>query len=179
MFVDFVPLDVLLSTSGWLTSDELTTAVILPSTKAALETAGLLTTALANAYGTPVTVEVLRQSEWSDARGILGLRRDVLLRAGETPCVAASTLMPSTVIEAHPWLAALGGNALGETLEKRVTHRRGEYEYKKFDANRILPPASESPQFTWIRRYRFTLEGGDLLVTETFFPGVLNRLTPK
>jgi chorismate-pyruvate lyase len=179
MSLEFVPLDLLLSTSNWLTSDDLTTDVILPSIKAALEIPGLLTAAISNVYGKPVSVECLRLSEWAGARGILGLRRDVLLKVDGAPVVAASTLMPSTVLDAAPWLAALGGNALGETLERRVAHQRGDFEYREIDAKLILRPAAEERQHTWARRYRFTLKGGDLLVTETFLPGVLDRLKPE
>jgi chorismate-pyruvate lyase len=176
MSLDFVPLDLLLSTSDWLTSEELTNYLILPSIKAALEISGLLTAALKSAYGMPVVVECIRQSEWAGAHEILGLRRDVLLKVGGAPVVAASTLMPAAVIDAHPWLAGLGTNALGETLEKRVPHRRGPFEFTKVDARAVFHHTTEMREHTWARRYRFGLEGGDLLVVETFFPGVLEHL---
>jgi chorismate-pyruvate lyase len=176
MSLDFVPLELLLSTSDWLTSEDLTNNIILPSIKTALEISGLLTAALKAAYGKPVVVECIRQSEWAGAPGILGLRRDVLLKVDHAPVVPASTLMPAPVIDAHPWLAGLGTNALGETLENRVPHRRGPFEFTRVNAGAIFHPMVEMDGHTWARRYRFELESGDLLVMETFFPGVLERL---
>ncbi|HZS10102.1 MAG TPA: chorismate lyase [Blastocatellia bacterium] len=173
---NFVPTKLLLSEKHWLSSEGLTERIFSPSARAALQFKGLLTSALREVYGKPVSVECLRQSEWAEGGETLGLRRDVMLKAGDTPCVTASTLMPSSVIKVCPWLASLGNRPLGEALKNRVRHRRGPFEFTRLDADLVFRCAPPPARFAWARRYRFTLESGDLLVTEVFFPGVLDRL---
>lgn len=172
----FVPTELLLSKSRWLSSEDLTEHIINPSVKAALQFNGLLTSALEEVYGKPVDVICLRQSEWAYAQGSLGLRRDILLKAGDVPCVAASTLMPSDVLKVHPWLARLGDKPLGQALKNRDHYRRGLFEFMRVEADLIFQPEPPATQFVWARRSRFTFENGALLVTEVFFPGVLERL---
>jgi chorismate lyase len=174
----FVPTELLLSKSRWLTSEDLSGHIISPSLKSALQSDGLLTSALEEVYGEPVSVKRLRQSEWADAHGVLGLRRDALLKAGNIQCVRASTLMPLSVIEAHPWLASLGDKPLGEALKNRGHYRQGLFEFTRIDAGLIFHPAPPAAQLLWARRSSFTFESGALLVTEIFLPGVLDRLNP-
>ena len=177
MSPNFATTKLLLSESCWLSSEDLTEQIAPPSIKAALQLNGLLTSALQEAYGASVSVECVRQSEWADDQRVLGLQRDVLLKVDDAPCVAASTLMPSNVINIHPWLAGLGNRPLGEMLEARVRHQRGAYEFAQIDANLVFQNTPGIVQSPWARRYRFSLEGGDLLVMEIFYPGVLDRLT--
>lgn len=179
MLPSFVPAKLLLS-KDWLSSEDLTEEIVSPSIKAALQVPGLLTLALQDVYEEPVSVECVRQSvgpsDQNAAQEPPGLRRDVILKAGNTPCVTASTLMPSSVLKLHPWLGKLGNKPLGESLEQRVPHRRGEFEFAQVDLHLTFPLEPPSVHFIWARRYRFSLEGGDLLVTEIFLPGVLGRL---
>src|SRR5215471_1965561 len=98
MHTNFIPTELLLSKTYWMSSEELTEHMIGPSIKAALQFNGLLTAALGEAYAKPVSVTCLRQSTWADAQGGRGLRRDVLLKAGDVSVVAAATLMPSSVL---------------------------------------------------------------------------------
>jgi chorismate-pyruvate lyase len=173
---NFAPTSLMLSKNCWLSSEDLTEDLVSPAIKASLQYKGLLTLALGKVYGRHVSVECLSLSEWADDRSILGLRRDVLLRADDIPCVRASTLIPSQVINTYPWLAGLGSRPLGEMLEKRVRHQRGTFEYTQVDVNLVLRPTARASQYSWARRYKFFLECGDLLVMEIFFPGVLDRL---
>jgi chorismate-pyruvate lyase len=177
MYLKFVPTELLLSKSRWMSSEDLMEHIINPSIKVALQSNGLLTAALGEVYGKPVSVTCLRQSEWADASAVLGLRRDVLLKADDVPCVAASTLMPSNVLDGRPWLANLGDKPLGEALKNHGYFWRGPFEFTRFDADLIFQPAPPSTPFVWARRFRFTFENGALLVTEIFFPGVLDRLS--
>lgn len=176
MSPNFVPAELLLSKNLWLSSEDLTEHIVSPYIKAALQFNGLLTSALAEAYGELVSVTCLRQSEWADARGILGLRRDVLLKAGDIPVVAASTFMPSSVLEVHPWLAKLGDKPLGEALKNHGHFWREPFEFIRIDADLIFRPAPDAAPFVWARRFRFKLDVDALLVTEIFFPGALYRL---
>jgi chorismate-pyruvate lyase len=179
MSPNFVPTELLLSKSLWLSSEDLTEPVIGPHIKAALQFNGLLTSALGEVYGEPVSVNCLRQSEWADGQGIAGLRRDVLLKAGDVSVVAASTLMPSSVLDVHPWLANLGDKPLGEALKNHGHFWREPFEFMRIDADLIFQPAPAEAPFVWARRFRFKLDIDALLVTEIFFPGVLDRLGSK
>lgn len=176
MAVNFVPTELLLSTNHWLSATELIEPLVSTTIKAALQGDGLLTFALKRAYGEPATVECRRQTDWTDGQPGVGLRRDVLIKAGETPCVAAATLMPPKVIERHSWLTTMGNNPLGEMLEKYVAYQREAFEFKQLEASLIFPASTSTTSRLWARRYRFSLEEGSLLVTEIFFPGVLDRL---
>lgn len=176
MILHFVPTEFLLSQHHWLSAEELTEQIVSSSIKAALESGGLLTTALQKAYRQPAFVECRRQVQWTDAETVLGLRRDVLINVGETPRVAAATLMPQNVLNLHPWLATMGNNPLGEMLETHARYQRGAFAFTQLDAKLIFHPAPCTATLLWARRYRFSLEGGDLLVTEIFLPGVLDRL---
>jgi chorismate-pyruvate lyase len=176
MSPNFVPTELLLSKSLWLSAEDLTEHVISPCIKGALQFNGLLTAALGEAYGEPVSVIRLRQSDWAGAEGICGLRRDVLLKAGDVSVVAASTLMPSSVLDVYPWLANLGDKPLGEALKNHGHFWREPFEFMRIDADLIFQPAPPTAPFVWARRFRFKLEIDALLVTEIFFPGVLDRL---
>jgi chorismate-pyruvate lyase len=180
MSPNFVPTELLLSKSLWMSSEDLAENIIEPAVKATLQFNGLLTGALGEAYARPVSVTCLRQLEWADAQGTLGLRRDVLLKAGDVSVVAASTLMPSSVLDVHPWLANLGDKPLGEALKSHGHFWREPFEFMRIDADLIFKPGQPAPPATtylWARRFRFTFDSGALLVTEIFFPGVLDRLS--
>ena len=177
MSVNFIPTELLLSKSRWMSSENLSEDIIAPSIRTALQFNGLLTSALREAYGKTVSVTCLRQSEWADAQGLLGLRRDVLLKAGDMSVVAAATLMPSSVLAERPWLANLGDKPLGEALKNHGHFWRGPFEFMRIKADLIFQPAPPAITSLWARRFRFTLESDALLVTEIFFPGVLDRLS--
>jgi chorismate-pyruvate lyase len=179
MSPNFIPTELLLSKSLWMSSEDLTENMISPPIKTALQFNGLLTSALREVYGKPVSVTCLRQLEWADAQGVLGLRRDVLLKAGGVSVVAAATLMPSSVLGERPWLANLGDKPLGEALKNHGHFWRGPFEFMRIDADLIFQPAPPATTHLWARRFRFTLDSGALLVTEIFFPGVLDRLSLK
>lgn len=179
MSPNFVPIELLLSDSLWMSSEDLAEETISFSIRAALQFSGLLTAALGEAYASPVSVTCLRQSEWADEQGVLGLRRDVLLKAGDVPVVTASTLMPSGVLDVHPWLANLGDKPLGEGLKNHGHFWREPFEFMRIEAGLIFHPAPPAAPYLWARRFRFALDGGALLVTEIFFPGVLDRLKDR
>lgn len=170
----FVSAEWLLSNDHWIKLED----ICFPSPlRALLCGEGLLTIALSKLYQKPVTVECLRQSEWIDDQGAVGLRRDVVLKADEIPCVAASTLMPAGVLQKNPWLASMGDNPLGSVLASHGDPHRGPYEFKPLDAGLIHQPETNPSRQTWARRYRYLLEEGDLLVTEIFSPEVFDRLS--
>lgn len=176
MFLKFAPTELLTAKHGWLKVEDLTEPIIAPSHKEMLLYQGVLTMALKNAYGQSVKVERLRQREWTDAEGSPGLRRDVFLKIGATPYVAASTFMPAKVIAAYPWLATLGNTPLGEALEERTRYQRSPFEFRQLAVNTVFPTAPENNELTWARRSWFIFASSELLVMEAFFPDVLDRL---
>ncbi|MBS1790144.1 MAG: chorismate lyase [Acidobacteria bacterium] len=176
MDVQFVPTEFLLSTDHWISAEELTGQQVSPVVKTALQYEQLLTLALQEAYGLPSSVELRGNTDWVDKDGNSGLRRDVLIKAGDTVRLVAATLMPHAVLARYPWLATMGNNPLGEMLEKHDAHQRGEFEYRQLRAELIFPSPAETTPLLWARRYRFFLADSHLLVTEIFFPGVLERL---
>jgi len=176
MNLQLVPTEILLSTDHWISVEELAEQPISPEIGAALQNDGLLTTALQNAYGLPSSVDCRNQSNWVDEESNTGLRRDVLIKTGETVRVTAATLMPHQIISHYPWLTTMGNNPLGEMLEKHDQYRRGDFEYRQLDAELIFPSPPSSALLLWARRYRFFLANSFLLVTEVFLPGVLECL---
>lgn len=176
MSLKFAPTELLTAKHGWLKIEDLTEQIIFPSHKEVLLYQGVLTMALKNAYGQAVRVERLRQREWTDAEGLTGLRRDIFLKIGETPYVAASTFMPAKVIEAFPWLVTLGNTPLGEALEERTRYQRSPFEFLQVQVNLVFPTAPLNKELIWARRSRFLFASGGLLVMEAFFSGVLDRL---
>ncbi|HEY8461602.1 MAG TPA: chorismate lyase, partial [Blastocatellia bacterium] len=79
-------------------------------------------------------------------------------------------------LDVHPWLANLGDKPLGEALKNHGRFWREPFEFMRIDVDMIFQPAPPEPPFLWARRFRFAFESGALLVTEIFFPGVLERL---
>jgi len=176
MDLKFVPTDFLVSTDHWLSGEALTEDLVPPAIRKALQCDGLLTSALQKAYGLPSSVECRRQIAWVDAQANIGLRRDVLIKTGETIRVVAATLIPQDILARYPWLAMMGNNPLGEMLEKNGSYQRGAFEFTQIKAEFIFPSLSYSGLSLWARRYRFFLADDHLLVTEIFFPDVLERL---
>lgn len=172
----FVPIEFLLSNDRWFSAEAFAERHVPPLIRQALRIEGLLTLALQKAYGLPSSVEFRRNVAWVDEGVGTGLRRDVLIKTGETIRVVAATLMPPPVIAQYPWLATMGNNPLGEMLERHARHRRGEFEFARLDARLIFPSPADSASLLWARRYRFFLADSSLLVTEIFLPGVLERL---
>lgn len=176
MDVSFVPTEFLLSTNGWFSAEAFAEQQVSPIIAAALQYDGLLTLALQEAYGLPSSVELRGNTDWADEQGNTGLRRDVLIKAGDIVRLVAATLIPHSVLARHPWLATMGNNPLGEMLEQHAEHRRGAFEYRQLDSDLIFPSSAETAPLLWARRYRFFLAESHLLVTEIFFPGTLERL---
>jgi chorismate-pyruvate lyase len=172
----FVSTEFLLSNDGWFSAEAFAERHVPPLIRPGLQTDGLLTSALQRAYGLPSSVEFRRHFDWVEGQAGTGLRRDVLIKTGETVRVVAATLMPHQILAHHPWLATMGNNPLGEMLEKHARYRRGDFEFTQLNAKLISPSPADSASSLWARRYRFFLADHHLLVTEIFLPGALERL---
>lgn len=58
--------------------------MVSPAVATALQADGLLTLALQKAYGLTSSVEFRRNAGWTDVRFEVGLRRDVLMKTGDS-----------------------------------------------------------------------------------------------
>lgn len=148
-----------------------------------------MTRRLAEVCGAPVRVEVARQARGGilgHERRLLGPRaapavvRQVVLRAGDRPVLAARTVLPlATAKGANALLLRLGRRPLGEVL---FSHGRGRWrareaalsrpeapEWRGIDLPRLMPAGVR--QF-WARRTVYLLSGRPLLVVEAFLPAL-------
>jgi len=139
---------------------------------------GLLTGRLRRQCGVDFRLEVIEES----FRQSPGSRQDeirrIVLWCGDQACVYAETLLPETTTAKLPWLRELGKEPLGETLQRRLDARRGEFEYA------LLTPRQQPVELPvqidinlWARRSEFHVGETSLLVTEIFLPGILEYAT--
>ncbi len=127
---------------------------------------GLLTRRLRRLCGDRFNMRVLRDQPCSVSAG---LHREVLLCCGERSCIYAITDVPAATLAAHPWLAKLGDEPLGESLQARAggtpSVSRSNFSYALLDS-RHLPAATRGP--VWARRSEFRIGTDALGVTEVF-----------
>ncbi len=131
-----------------------------------LQETGLLTRRLRRLCGDRFNMRVLRDQPCSVSAG---LHREVLLCCGEQACIYAITDVPAATLAAHPWLASLGDEPLGESLQARADSTSGvsrsDFVYALLDS-RQLPAATRGP--VWARRSEFRIGTAALGVTEVF-----------
>ena len=106
-----------------------------------------------------------------------GLFRDVEMYCGDYVWVFGQSVIPDSTLCVHPWLAELGGAALGETLADLSGVERGPYEYAWLPTEeavtaRALRDAEIKPAGLWARRARIALRGTPLLIQELFLPSM-------
>ncbi len=147
-----------------------------------------VTEKLGKTFGTGVTVKVLHDAPGrvlNDEGRLLRTRdteahvREVTLRCGDHPVVAARTVYASPVLREHHPLTELGSRPLGELLFANGPARWLTREFVAlhqrmplFDlVRRVTGDACSS---CWARRTLFLLEGEPLLVTEIFLPAMLS-----
>lgn len=110
--------------------------------------------------------------------------REVTLRDGDQPLVYAHTIAARPSLPAWPWLRGLGDRPLGEVLFEHPGVTRLPLEFRRLDARHPLYQSAlrqievsgqRGPQCLYARRSVFVLLGRPLLVTELFFPALLER----
>lgn len=133
---------------------------------------GLLTRRLRQLGHGDFRLQVLPPDDPANAPVAAGLRR-VLLWSGEHACIYAQTKIPAATLRAHPWLAALGNEPLGETLHSRADVRRTPFEFALVNREGLpgqVPAADDAT--LWARRSDFLLDEHGLTVTEIFLGGL-------
>jgi len=165
----------------WLAAGSLWRHRFPPEARSWLEEPGSLTARLACAFGA-VRVTVLQEERGrllASERRRMGLGsgewiwvREVLLRAGDRPLVAARTVAPcSTLRGAGAAFARLGNRPLGELLFTHPGVVRGGMEWSRVESGHWRP--AEIPPPRWGRRILYWIGAGPLLVNEFFLPGVM------
>ena len=147
----------------WLTEPGLLTARVRAACGDAMEltllrvTSAPLTPALAARLGV-------------DDRGCVN--REIELTCAGTRWIYACSVFPDSTVRAHPWLADLGGNGLGETLSTVADVQREPLEYLDLSPRHELALAAcADPQAggpLWARRKLYRLGGWPILVQEVF-----------
>ncbi len=171
----------------WMSQEALLKMPISSELARLIVRAGSLTESLRAVSSSSFSVQVLRQetrslSEFSDHlladRSGSGLLREVYLVSDGRPAVFAQTLVPGGTLRAHPWLAGLGDEPLGQQLFAHPDLERRPFDYACLtQADQLaqqalagLGKAAAFPDELWARRRLFLLSGHPVSVNEVFFP---------
>ena len=151
----------------WLTEPGLLTARVRAACGAAMELTLLrvapaaLTAALAARLGVDDRVCLNREIEFTCAG---------------TRWIYARSVFPDSTVRAHPWLAELGGNGLGEALSKVADVQREPLEYLDLPQGHELALAACADPHVgrplWARRKLYRLGGWPILVQEVYLPAL-------
>jgi chorismate--pyruvate lyase len=160
-----------LSTAAqWHSLPEHTGMIPEPAIHSWLQETGLLTARLRTLCADSFQLEVLEHSPPSAAQPA---KRRIVLWCGTAPCIYAETIIPATTIDAHPWLATLGDEPLGERLSSQPNVSRSEFRFCQIAATTIPAEIITSTELHWSRQSDFKLASHPLTVTEVFLPGLL------
>jgi chorismate--pyruvate lyase len=104
------------------------------------------------------------------------LLREIEFACGGVRWVFAQSVFPDSTVREHPWLAELGGTALGERMLVRHDVSREPLEYCELDHRGALARAASidgaDPTPAWARRAVYQLSGFPILVQEVFLPTI-------
>jgi chorismate-pyruvate lyase len=138
---------------------------------------GSLTGRLREDLGQEVKVECLSETRQRDrVTGREVLRREVRLFCGGRPRVHAVSLIPVALLSAHPWLAELGDQPLGDPFFATPGAGRGLIQVARLGpdselARRASLGLDNDGAGMWARRSRLNLSGQAITVTECFYNG--------
>lgn len=135
-----------------------------PELTAWLRWDGLLTRRLRERCGAAFNMQVLRNDACATTAA---LHREVLLCCNDRPCIYAITAVPAATLAAHDWLADLGDEPLGETLQGRADVSRSAFSYTLLQPQ-ALPAQAAATEPVWARRSEFRIGDTGLTVTEVF-----------
>ena len=101
--------------------------------------------------------------------------RRIILWCGNQPCIYAETCIPKSTTAAHPWLAQLGDEPLGEQLLQKTDVSRSDFVFALFPTEQLPAALDElKSEALWARRSDFSIGTDALTVTEVFLPGILD-----
>jgi chorismate lyase len=167
---------------GWVRLDECLDRAP-PSLHPWLAEPGLLTTRVRRACGAetrfrllrlapaPLAPDIARRLGIADARCLL---REIEFACGEVRWIYAQSVFPDSTVAQHPWLAELGGVALGESLLGRADVSREPLEYRELTASHVLAGMAGCREGgVWARRAVYHLSEAPILVQEIFLPALV------
>jgi chorismate-pyruvate lyase len=133
---------------------------------------GLLTARLKSCCDSRFNMRVLRNQSCTSTER---LHREVLLCCDNQACIYAITDVPAATLSAHKWLAELGDEPLGETLQTHADVTRSNFEYALLN-NSSIPAAGNgnSQAIAWARKSSFYIGAEALTVIEVFLDGLRN-----
>lgn len=131
-------------------------------------------------FGLRIVEERRDLLEWADQRRLDAADarcfvREIELTCGGAAVVFAQTLVPAATLDAEPWLAELGTDALGPRLA-RIPHAvREPFEFARLEPahalyRRAWRACGAGPAALWARRARYRLGPHALVVQEIFLP---------
>jgi chorismate--pyruvate lyase len=112
----------------------------------------------------------------------VALIREVLLKGNGQSVVFAHSVLPKSSLRGG-WckLGRLGDKPLGTILFSNPAVKRTPLSYKKLSANhalyqRAIQHSQQKPSYLWARRSIFSLNCANIMVTEVFFPALIDKL---
>ena len=101
--------------------------------------------------------------------------REIELVCASVVCVFAQTIVPLATLDAQPWLAELGDDALGHRLARTGGALLELLEFALLEPGDVLRARAlrDHPEVSaslWARRKRYRLDAHPLVVQEVFLP---------
>jgi len=129
----------------------------------------------------PIAADVQARLQVTDRTG---LSREIEFSCGDVRWIYAQSVFPDSTVRAYPWLAELGGSALGEALARVGEVVREPLEYLALPRGHVLDVAARArvggeviadTRRCWARRAGYRLGQHRILVTEVFLPALEDR----
>jgi chorismate-pyruvate lyase len=129
----------------------------------------------------PIATDVQARLQITDRTGLL---REIEFTCGEVRWIYALSVFPASTVREYPWLAELGGAALGEALARISEVVREPLEYLALPRGHALDIAARTQaragadtdaRRCWARRAAYRLGQHRILVTEVFLPSIEDR----
>lgn len=128
-----------------------------------------------------ITTDVQARLQVTDRTGLL---REIEFTCGDVRWIYAQSVFPDSTVREYPWLAELGGAALGEALARVGEVVREPLEYLALPRGHALDIAARTragagadtdARRCWARRAAYRLGQHRILVTEVFLPSIEDR----
>jgi len=129
----------------------------------------------------PIAADVQARLQVTDRTG---LSREIEFCCGDVRWIYAQSVLPASTVREYPWLAELGGAALGEALARVGEVVREPLEYLALPRGHALDIAARTQarggadtdaRGCWARRAAYRLGQHRILVTEVFLPSIEDR----
>jgi chorismate-pyruvate lyase len=125
----------------------------------------------------PIPADVQARMGVADRTGLL---REIEFTCDDVRWIYAQSVFPDATVREYPWLAELGGSALGEAVARIGDVAREPLEYCRLPRGHALDRAArtsgtDDTRECWARRAVYRLASQRILVTEVFLPVLQDR----